>query len=643
MRTSAKPGTTQRLLLGAVLALGGALLASNPVVGSAPLKDFTGYTRIGSPPAEGRVDPKISPVAADREGKSLGVTVYYTVLDRRANGSRSSATDTFGTGIADFDNFFVAGKNSQRDRLDTGARYLYLYQVVNDSGREAAVKSVSIRLIIDPRHISSWGYFAEKQYTERTSSTRKGLGFVGVAPAKVEGKDEPEPIRPVSTDTPAVTDTRYRSPAPAVTAIRPYGFAPITLGDRLIPAAATGDEIGREPETVLLVRNADFGDLENPYVARNLLRDDRHRLDDDFDADEQERIRIPNREGERFTRRRSAAVRAIWSDDAPLRKRERSTIFGFTSDYPPTMESVAVGSKFVGITGASGVDDKGKAVIPAAKDKEPGEKQSGVEGITPASGTPGKGTVPAVGSGSTPGTGTTPGTGAAPGTGTAPGSGASPGPGGTGITPASGLGALAGVGAGLAPAIGTVPTPIPPVNRATGSGTAAAPAALEGLGSGSLGSAIGGGLGGMASGGGGAFVPTVPGAPFMAGSGGGAGGGLAGGGLGGGGGLVGGGGQNQNGRRNQDQNGNQNQDQNQGGVVVNNNIRVNVNQNQSQKQKQNQKQNQNQNQSIDGHVIPAPPAWLLGVLGLPALLFARRLRSKPTEPDSSSPADSRVV
>ena len=39
-----------------------------------------------------------------------------------------------------------------RRKLDTRARYLYLYQVVNDSRRDSSVRTTSVRLIVDPRN-----------------------------------------------------------------------------------------------------------------------------------------------------------------------------------------------------------------------------------------------------------------------------------------------------------------------------------------------------------------------------------------------------------------------------------------------------------------------------------------------------------
>ena len=54
-------------------------------------------------------------------------------------------------------------------------------------------------------------------------------------------------------------------------------------------------------------------------------------------------------------RNESPAIRAFWLDN-PLKPGERSTLFGFTSDYPPTYEAVRVrGNSKLAIGAAVGV------------------------------------------------------------------------------------------------------------------------------------------------------------------------------------------------------------------------------------------------------------------------------------------------
>src|SRR5262249_61717953 len=56
----------------------------------------------------------------------------------------------------------------------------------------------------------------------------------------------------------------------------------------------------------------------------------------------------------RDARYRAPAIRAYWPDN-PLKPDERSTLFGFTSDFPPTYEDVRIrGNSRLAIGGAVG-------------------------------------------------------------------------------------------------------------------------------------------------------------------------------------------------------------------------------------------------------------------------------------------------
>jgi hypothetical protein len=146
-----------------------------------------------------------------------------------------------------------------------------------------------------------------------------------------------------------------------------------------------------------------------------------------------------------------------------------------------------------------------------------------------------------------------------------------------------------------ASATGTAPTPTPSGTMAMGSGM----------------STMGGGAGAGTAGGAGGGFPMAGGiGSAIPGIFGGGGGGLAG---------TGTGTQSQQ----QPQNQNQNQTPN-----ININITNTNSQNQQQSQQQQQQQQQSQNQSNGGGVVPAPPALLLGLLGLPALFLLRR-REEP--------------
>ncbi len=153
----------------------GGLAAPTPSAYADGLPKFTGYTLPGSlgepvKPAEGK------PVVRE-EKTGLGVTILYSVYDR-ADGRPG---DLWNTGVKGLEDSFVPGKDSNGQvgarKLDTNARYLYLYQVIHDSGRDSVVKSATVRLLVDPQLIKSWGYFGKKGEAGRGRQPGVGIGF----------------------------------------------------------------------------------------------------------------------------------------------------------------------------------------------------------------------------------------------------------------------------------------------------------------------------------------------------------------------------------------------------------------------------------------------------------------------------------
>ncbi|HWG41379.1 MAG TPA: hypothetical protein VN688_01240, partial [Gemmataceae bacterium] len=344
MKTT-KPGRS-RVRWALALGLGLAFLPS--AVWAEELTKFTGYTRPGNP--TGPAGPLPGAVRLVDEG-TIGATVYFKVFELGGDES----TDPWGTGFKNLETSFVPGQASRGraiDKLDTTARYLYVYQVINDSYRDAQVKSVAIRLLIPPHLITSWGHFAEKG---------------GVAPARGAGFamefDDPDPkkpnlksmVLPVSTEHPGIADALYRDPAPYFNAPRPYSLSNILLRNKPVPLSVDGEDTGREPERVMLQSMANFegapnwlvkdrvqapGPLSVPLPASNLANP----YSNPFSP------LIPPAEGTNVadTLRRAPAVVAYWTDD-PLRPGlagfqpgQRSTLFGFTSNFPPVYEDVRV-------------------------------------------------------------------------------------------------------------------------------------------------------------------------------------------------------------------------------------------------------------------------------------------------------------
>ncbi len=148
----------------------------------------TGYTRPGNVDDKYVRDGEIVPTAfkgADvKKFKIMGGTVSFAVFK---NNSLVEG-DTFSTGMPNIDNKFRTGrsfKDSYSPRYDTKAKYLYLYQIVNDRGLDGKaaqakgepavgyafgnpkakvpvtddIASFALKLLVDPRYITSWGHF----------------------------------------------------------------------------------------------------------------------------------------------------------------------------------------------------------------------------------------------------------------------------------------------------------------------------------------------------------------------------------------------------------------------------------------------------------------------------------------------------
>src|SRR5206468_3184589 len=65
-------------------------------------------------------------------------------------------------------------------------------------------------------------------------------------------------IKLVSTENQGVSDRTYRDPAPHVPAPKTYGLGTMTIAGGNLAVADAGQDAGREPEGVILLRSADF-------------------------------------------------------------------------------------------------------------------------------------------------------------------------------------------------------------------------------------------------------------------------------------------------------------------------------------------------------------------------------------------------
>src|SRR5262249_33749276 len=119
-------------------------------------------------------------------------TVYCAVFK---NTEDLKERDVFHTRMPDFEGAFREGygyKGNLSPRLDRKAKYLYLYQVVSDRGFDPrnrlqkpseiklavddAVNKIphtqdiarfALRLIVHPKHITSWGYFVDRGFAAK--------------------------------------------------------------------------------------------------------------------------------------------------------------------------------------------------------------------------------------------------------------------------------------------------------------------------------------------------------------------------------------------------------------------------------------------------------------------------------------------
>jgi hypothetical protein len=295
---------------------------------------------------------------------AIGGTIYFMVLDR----TEGIKGDAWGTGVRNFDGNFVPARDSNGKALDTGARYLYLYQVINGSGRAGRIQTATVRLLVPPELITSWGHFVERTKVEKAEKT-VGVGFSMAFPnpdPKTRDK-APGVILPVSTKRPGVSDAAFRDPAPHFLAPKPYGFTTFPVG-KAVPIAA-GEDRGREPEAVLLLTAANFegapvrnrptylpiaapaaplgvnpllpgafGNGLGPTVPTfGAALPPPYGISSIFFSQMTPGLYGPATAGSESDLTRAPAIRAYWTEE-PLAPKQRSTLFGFTSNFPPVYD-----------------------------------------------------------------------------------------------------------------------------------------------------------------------------------------------------------------------------------------------------------------------------------------------------------------
>lgn len=168
----------------------------------------------------------------------VGSTVNFAVM----NTQYAELGDSWGTGYENFNKTFVPGLDAEGEsspRLDARAKYLYLYQVVNDGAYEMDVPRVSLKIYDSAYpYITSWGTFTD----------------LGLA----DTKDGEEAIQEVSIlktfGVPAVQE-QYSKPSVGVT-----GPAVVNISGEM--------DAGINPTQVVLLPNVFYAKWEKPLPLR---------------------------------------------------------------------------------------------------------------------------------------------------------------------------------------------------------------------------------------------------------------------------------------------------------------------------------------------------------------------------------------
>jgi hypothetical protein len=214
----------------------------------------SGYTRPGWPDDRMEADREI--ILSRQEGfkgRIMGGTVYFAVFERN---EFNPDGDKYGTGVSGLDDNFVEGRSTTGRYSPAfegkGAKYLYVYQVVNDRGQDPHpilttknadgsypeirtddIFSLTLRLLCDPADISSWGYFKNLSFAARVADTNLA-GDIVQAKAGEEGSRN---IRMAfSSEAPILRSLPYhlytsRSPAYPLSSLRvDFGLDKSTLG-----------------------------------------------------------------------------------------------------------------------------------------------------------------------------------------------------------------------------------------------------------------------------------------------------------------------------------------------------------------------------------------------------------------------------
>ena len=369
------------VLLGSLVAL----LVAVPVRADV-LRDFTGYTRPGVP--AGKVvrekADKVRFVADQGEvkGPQFGGSVCFMVIDLH----HRDDDELYNSVVRDMLKAFKPGEDGAgraSPDFDRGARYLYLYQMVNDMpGAETGVRSSSV-FLIDPALVTSWGHFVGHGFT--LAETEKGKRV----------------IRPVSSAYVVEPGQwLYRNPDREHITEQLQGIDKFAAIDRTGIRVGTGEDPVRSPDTVVLVAGArTYERSASMFLPGASYHGTSHRAGPcapygqfgqpapvagaSAEVLPQPTVLGPSavdRTGRTF-------LRASWLNENVLRPRERSALYGFTSHHPPCYDDVQLrGVNLTGVKPAAGVALAALGAAPVGRVPTPVAPPEEVVGVMGAGG-----------------------------------------------------------------------------------------------------------------------------------------------------------------------------------------------------------------------------------------------------------------
>lgn len=304
-----------------------------------------GYTRPGSPQDKVGKNGQIIPLAHDLDfdGTLIGATVYFAVFK-----GTGADEDVFGAELAPFAEVFVEGRsfeNTISPQFDRKAKYLYLYQVVNDRGLDPGkdgirpafdgdlattpISSFALRLIVDPRYITSWGHFRNVSFAANVADRKVGKGGV------IGAGDGKEILPMAFSANPAVLSLlpskRYVDGSPA------HG-----LGDLLANFSLATSALNLKKSAAYNVLNTKKGKEKLVNWEENEMVAAEGALEPDFVQvvfDSLREGREPTLEERHIG---PILFRVDFKKNNLVKVGQHSVVFGFTSDLPPTDEPIRV-------------------------------------------------------------------------------------------------------------------------------------------------------------------------------------------------------------------------------------------------------------------------------------------------------------